>query len=185
MGKGGRLLVVDSPEVENSTANALLWPFGLSDPVRQSGQRVAELSAGKAVAVEAACEVDGGETLLRLGAHPVAARAGHGAGQVMAVGFASLFQDDQMGANWMTQPDADLSARFHLLFGLVRSAATGQPVVEPAASRRESSPPKSRKIPLPAPAGQAVDRRPEMGRSGCRRTAKWHFALRASKELSS
>lgn len=147
---GGRLLVIDAPDMENSTANALLWPFGLSMERGYPVQGSLKVSAAKpAVPVESACEVDGGEVLLRVGARPVVARARHGAGQVMAVGLASLFQDEQMGGNWMTQPDANLLARFDLLFRIVRSAATGQAVIEPAATRHEPPASKSRKIPLP------------------------------------
>ncbi len=147
---GGRLLVVDSTEVEDSTANTLLWPFGLSMERGNPAKGSFKLAAGKpAVSVEAACEVDGGETLLRLGAHPVAAKVRHGAGQVMAVGFGSLFQDDQMGGNWMVQPNADLLARYDLLFRVVRAAGHDQPVVAPVAPRKEAPTPKARKIPWP------------------------------------
>ena len=148
--QGGRLLVIDSPDVESSTANAILWPFGLSMERGYPVQGSLRVSPRKpAVPVESACGVDGGEALLRVGAHPVVARARHGAGQVMAVGLASLFQDEQMGGHWMPEPDANLLARFDLLFRLVRSAATGQAVIDPAATRHEPPPSKPRKIPLP------------------------------------
>lgn len=148
--QGGRLLVVDSPDVENSTANALLWPFGLSIERGYPVQGSLKASASKpALPVESACEVDGGESVLRVGARPVVAKAAYGKGRVMAVGLASLFRDEQMGGNWMTQPDANLLARFDLLFRLVRSAATDQPITEPAPTQHERSPSKSRKIPLP------------------------------------
>ena len=153
--QGGKLLVIDSPEIENSTANALLWPFGLSIERGISAKGSLKLSSARpAVPVEAACEVEGGEPLLRLGANPVAARVRHGAGQVTAIGFGSVFHDEQMGGNWMTEPDRDLLARFHLLLDLVRSAATGRPLVEPAAPRSGSPGPKSRLLPLPRMPGR-------------------------------
>ena len=95
---GGKLLVIDSPENAGSTANSLLWPFGLS--IHHDRAWKGKLTTAvklPAVDVARACEVAGGQPVARLDQYPVAASVHHGKGSVMAVGFGSLWNDTGMG----------------------------------------------------------------------------------------
>jgi hypothetical protein len=100
---GGKLLVIDSPDNINSTANGMLWPFRLSIHHQRGrlwkGKLVTALKLPK-VDVAAACEVAGGQPVAWVGPHAVAAVAQHGKGSVMAIGFGSLWNDQGMGELW-------------------------------------------------------------------------------------
>ncbi len=105
---GGKLLVIDSPENKDSTANGLLWPFGLS--VRHDHAWKGKLTAANKllpVDVEKACEVVGGQPVAKIDKYPVAAVVRHGKGSVMAIGFASLWNDAGMGETWVVPLDAN------------------------------------------------------------------------------
>jgi len=131
---GGRVLVLDSPENTTSTANSLLYPFGLS---LDSGQKLngSLVMVGKgtppqgsaattpnqgAVSVETAYKVVGGEPLITLEGTPVAATVRHGQGSVTAVGFASRWADARMGVTGDIVPDAEMRRVFDLEFTLLR-----------------------------------------------------------------
>lgn len=122
---GGRLVVLDSVEVQGTTANSLLWPFGLAcshatGPTTEGPLRC-DFSAPP-VSMLAACEIMGGEPLAWLHDVPVAARVRYGKGWVTAVGFAGLFNDGNMGFHWLPEPEADVLARYEVLYGLLRAA---------------------------------------------------------------
>ncbi len=141
---GGRLLVIDSPENEATTANSLLWPFGLSFERDQpwsgtlsvTSQPWAGLPTGRlgpasdwpGFRVEQAWSIQGGEPVAQLGIKPVAVVHRHGKGLVMAVGFGSAFNDTNMGDNWMTVPDAALRRRFDTLFALLQYLIEERPI---------------------------------------------------------
>jgi hypothetical protein len=147
---GGKLLVIDSPEVPNSTANGLLWPFGMSVRRGVDAKGKIGLDGGwPEIAVESVCEVLGGEPLLWVGKTPVAARTSFGQGHVLAIGFGAAFNDTAMGGSWMADPDDALLARFDLWFSILRAAATGQAVVQPPA--RPPRPPQADASPTPEP----------------------------------
>jgi len=143
--RGGKLLMIDSPESFGSTSNTLLWPFGLS--VSHAGSRPGQLRLSDtwpALPVEATCEIVGGEPFMWVDRMPVAARARYGQGSVMAVGFGHVLNDTAMGGHWMLTPDeeksmilradldADLRTRYDLLFALVEGLMEDRPVVAPA-----------------------------------------------------
>jgi hypothetical protein len=98
---GGRLLVVDSPENRGSTANSLLFPFGLSlhHDRLWKGKLLTAVKLPEAEVAQA-CEVGGGQPVARIGPYPVAAVASYGRGSVMAIGFGSLWNDKGMGETW-------------------------------------------------------------------------------------
>ena len=122
---GGDLLVLDSADVEGSTANSLLWPFGLSSrhdtPAQENAKLRCAFSAPEVPLAEA-CEISGGEPLAWLGETPVAAQARHGQGTVTAVGFGSLFNDENMGFHWLPEPEPAVRERYEVLYGLLRRA---------------------------------------------------------------
>lgn len=125
---GGKLLVIDSPENDESRANSLLWPFGLSIHHDRAWKgKLATSVKLPTVDVEGACEVIGGQPIAKLDKYTVAAVARHGKGSVMAVGFGSLWNDTRMGESWMMEPDATTKARFDVLFGLAGRFFDGKP----------------------------------------------------------
>ena len=127
---GGRLLVFDSPSNGRSTANSLLWPFGLSmqHASQALGGKLA-LPDGKvwpSVEIEMAKAVVGGEPIATIDGTSVAAQVKFGQGTVTAVGFASAFNDQHMGGHWMQPPDAELLDRYKLLYALFEMAFQGK-----------------------------------------------------------
>ncbi|MGD0517469.1 MAG: hypothetical protein ABSA26_08045, partial [Thermoguttaceae bacterium] len=140
--KGGRLLVFDSPENANSTANSLLWPFGLSIQHKQPCTGILDMVDNwPGINISLANEIVGGRAVGKVGERTVAAVAQHGKGTVMAVGFASLFIDKNMADTswmenkideqslWMLEPDAAMRLRYDVLYALVRLLVENKPVV--------------------------------------------------------
>ncbi len=126
--EGGVLVVIDSADNTDSTANSLLWPFGLSMP--NAPAQTGELTPGEASPLPVwpadrlaqGRRVEGGTTVLRAGGQPVAAFARHGRGAVLAIGCGELFQDSMMGETWMEEPSREVRARFDAYFALLRFA---------------------------------------------------------------
>lgn len=130
---GGKLMVIDSPDSVCSTANSLLWPFGLvMDPTAALAGKLHGEENWPDVAVETACAVGGGKPLVWIGETAVAARAEYGRGTVIAVGFGSVFNDTGMGFNWMTEPDEPLRKRFELWYRMMRALQDGGAIDEEA-----------------------------------------------------
>ncbi|MBN2294826.1 MAG: DUF4350 domain-containing protein, partial [Pirellulales bacterium] len=132
---GGRLLVFDSPHNRASTANSILWPFGLSF-VQSFGPVAGKLTLpdGKAwpgADIEAAWSVSGGEPLMQIDGTPVVARVQFGKGTVTVVGFATSFNDAAMGGTWLQEPDEAMIEHYKLLFGLFEAAFDGKPLSMP------------------------------------------------------
>jgi hypothetical protein len=129
---GGKLLVIDTPENGDSTANDLLSPFGLSIDHEKAWQGTLSSTALlPAVEIAGANEVTGAEPLASLGKRPVAAAMKYKKGSVMAVGFGSLWNDKRMGEHWMMEPDAAAKARYDVLFALLRSLLDDKPLPTP------------------------------------------------------
>ncbi len=124
---GGRLLVLDSPENQESTANSLLHPFGLKvTPAELAGQ-LSPAGDLPAVEVRAASDVEGGTPLFTLNGRPVAAAARKGEGLVVAIGFGQRFSDRRMGVISDVVPDATLRKVFDLAFALFRGVIAWRP----------------------------------------------------------
>jgi hypothetical protein len=122
---GGHLLVVDSPDVEGSTASSLLEPFGLAISGLSSSDEPILLRVDRCVAqppMLAANAIRGGEPIARWGDQTVAARTRYGAGSVTAVGFGSLFNDAAMGFHWLPEPDQATLERYEVLYALLSAA---------------------------------------------------------------
>ena len=130
---GGKVLVIDSPDVVGSTANSLLRPFkmAINHGVDQQGELRLTDDWPPGIELQATCQVVGGEPFMWVGQLPVAARVDHGKGSVMAIGFGSLFNDDGMGMYWTQDPDAELLNRFDVLFALVEALVEDHPIVAP------------------------------------------------------
>jgi len=133
--EGGRLLVIDSPENTASTANSLLWPFGLSlEHGRPRRGTLTLAGSWPNIEVQAACEVSGGTALARFRDMPVAAAARHGEGVVVAIGFGSIFNDAGMGLRWDVEPQPAVKTRFDTLFALLRYVVEDTPFSAATAS---------------------------------------------------
>ncbi len=144
--RGGKLLVIDSWDNNQSTADALLRPFGLS--ILHNEVWKGRLSvAGQASVSDAdgACEVAGGEPLARIDKVPVAAAVHYGKGLVMAVGLGSLWNDTRMGGHWMQEPSPAVRARYEVLFSLLRTLLAGK---APSATTPPTSTKPAEELPL-------------------------------------
>jgi len=137
---GGKVLVVDSPENMQSTANDLLSPFGLKvlhlSQMEQWWQgTLTMVGRWPWLKIDLACEVSGGRSVADLGGRPVAAIAAYGerGGKVLAVGFGSTFNDINLGGDysWMIEPDRDTRVRYEVLFSLLRLLVEDKPVAAP------------------------------------------------------
>lgn len=119
---GGKVLILDSPANAQSTANLLLFSFGLSvDHATPVKGAMATPEGWPAIAADSACEVKGGTPLIRLGNTPVASTVHHGQGTVTVIGLASCFTDRQMGVTGDAIPDPQLRNVYELEFSLLRS----------------------------------------------------------------
>jgi len=130
--RGGKLLVLDSPDVVGSTANSLLWQFGLG--VNHAASRAGKLGlrdGWPGIPVQAVCEVVGGEAFMWVEGLPVGTRTSYGKGRVMALGFGSLMNDNGLGGHWMAEATPEMLRRSEVLFALVRSLVEDRPVVSP------------------------------------------------------
>ena len=122
---GGKVLVFDAPDVEGSTVNDLLWPFGLS-----SSNAMAPYTSGYLLWPDAdrvpqlpfggSCSISGGEPIAWLGGVPVAAQVHCGQGTVTAVGFGTLFNDEAMGTHWLRDVAPETRSVYEVLYHLLR-----------------------------------------------------------------
>jgi len=118
---GGRVLVLDSPENAASTANSLLYPFGVAlDSSRKLAGFVQAMEERPPIRIESAYAIAGGQPVISLNGSPIAATVRHGQGSVTVVGFASLFADSHMGVTGDIVPDETLRTVFDLEFALLR-----------------------------------------------------------------
>jgi len=129
---GGKLLVFDSPDVRDSTANDLLWPFGLATSNAEATQIAGNLVWPGAddvppLELSACCRVSGGQAIAQVGDVPVAAQVRYGRGTVTAVGFGSLFNDASMGYHWLQEPNEQTLAVYEVLYHLLRTSLPAEP----------------------------------------------------------
>jgi hypothetical protein len=156
--RGGHVLLLDSPENEHSTANSLLYPFGLSvkrPDAPLAGMAVAaEGIALPSVPVTSAAEVAGGQPVARLlaaadqaaavaaataaaTAPVIAAGCRFGKGSVTVIGFASRFADANMGVTGDMEPSDDLRKVYEFEFQLLRQIlGVAAPATQPATARQ-------------------------------------------------
>ncbi len=145
---GGKLVVIDAPENAGSTANSLLWPFGLSIHHDQAWKgKLTTSSRLPVVDITSANQVSGGQPVGKLDKLPVIATIKYGKGSVLAIGCGSLWNDKQMGeresepgSGWMLDPDAAVKARYEVLFALLRSFLDDKPLpTSPPAEKTEKA----------------------------------------------
>ena len=127
---GGHALVIDTVEVQGSTANSLLWPFGLAVLHNAQTQPQGELrlaNKGPRVPLQATCTIEGGTPLAWLGNVPAAAQVRYGKGLVTAIGFGGLFNDANMGFHWLSPPEEQTLQRYEVLYAILRLALPTSP----------------------------------------------------------
>jgi hypothetical protein len=127
---GGRVLVFDSIDLQGSTANSILWPFGLesdhSVPAHEDGKLKLK-GSDLELPVQAACEITGGEPLAWLDNMPVAAQVRYGKGTITAIGLGMDFKDAGMNFGWLREVDDDMLNRYEVLYALLRASLPAQP----------------------------------------------------------
>jgi hypothetical protein len=131
---GGKVLVLDGPENSESTANSLLWPYGLSirhDMPTLRGPLIVPPQWPRPTSLSA-CQVSGGTPFIHIGEKPVATTARYGKGSVTVVAFSSLFNDANMGVTGDVIPDVAMRARYELEFALLRAIVQGSAASRPA-----------------------------------------------------
>jgi hypothetical protein len=121
---GGRLLVLDSPDVQGSTINSILWPFGMASSAAGAEQNAGDLTWANELGITpmpllASCRIEGGQPIAHVGETPVAAQVRHGRGLITVVGFGSLFNDTAMGTHWLPPPEQETLQRYDILYGLL------------------------------------------------------------------
>jgi hypothetical protein len=119
---GGHVLIVDAPANASSTANALLYPFGMRMVTSPALAGPLETPPGwpAGLSTRNAGQIEGGIPLIRTAGRPVAATVEHGKGTVTAIGFGAQFADWNMGATGDTIPDAAMRNLYELEFRLLR-----------------------------------------------------------------
>ena len=123
---GGKVLVLDSPANTESTANSLLYPFGLT--VTPSANLSGSLKAPEnwpVIKIDSTCQIKGGEPIMWVANTPIAARVRYGEGTVTVIGFGSRFADYYMGVIGDVVPGDELRKVFDLQFALLRSIVSG------------------------------------------------------------
>jgi len=123
---GGKVLILDSPTNVESTANSLLYPFGLT--VKPGPNLSGPLKAPEnwpVIRIDSTCDINGGETLASVTNIPVAARVRHGKGTVTVIGFGSRFADAYMGVTGDVVPDDGLRKVFDLQFAILKAIVSG------------------------------------------------------------
>ncbi len=123
---GGQLVVFDSPDVEESTANSILMLFELSSspnaPNSDDDDTPVRMADGSApTPLSNSCVISGGTPIALWGKNSVAASMRFGKGTVTAIGFGSLFNDANMGYHWLADPDKELLQRYETLYALLRA----------------------------------------------------------------
>jgi hypothetical protein len=119
---GGKVLILDSPENSVSTANSLLYPFGLA--VNRSKQLRGSFKAQPdwpTITINSSCQIDGGKPIMWIDSTPIAASIRHGRGTVTVIGFGSRFTDANMGVTGDVVPDENLRKVFELQFRLLKT----------------------------------------------------------------
>ncbi|MFC1781050.1 DUF4350 domain-containing protein [Planctomycetota bacterium] len=123
---GGRVLVLDSPENTDSTANSLLYPFGLTvDRTASISGQSGSAQSWPSINIDSACRIEGGQAILSVNNQPVASTVSFGAGTVTAIGFGSRFADAYMGVTGDVVPDEQLREVFELEFLILQKIVTG------------------------------------------------------------
>jgi hypothetical protein len=126
---GGKVLVMDSADNDNSTADELLAGFGMKMnrgknttlPSAYSPSWMGTAGRNRAIAIE------GGEALLRSSeGEPILSVVKVGSGTVAALTFSRLFTNPPMGGSYRVAPNQQQRAIYDLEFNLLRGLGEGK-----------------------------------------------------------
>ncbi len=123
---GGKVLIFDSPENTESTANSLLYPFGLN--VNRSARINGQLKAPEGwpiIKIDSVFQIEAGEPIMSVVNATVAARVRHSKGTVTVIGFGSRLADAYMGVIGDVVPDDQLRKVFDLQFMILKDIISG------------------------------------------------------------
>ncbi len=127
--EGGKILVIDSDINKKSSANSLLYPFGIKIDKYNMVQGKLEVP-GKwpypdispdDIDIPSAYVIEGGHPIMTINGKPVGVHLQHGKGSVTAIGFGSRFTDADMGVSADVIPDESLYNVYKLEFSILRS----------------------------------------------------------------
>ena len=124
---GGKVLILDSPANVKSTANSLLYPFGLN--VMPGTNLKGLLKAPESwpvIRIDSTYQIEGGQPIIWVENAPIAATARHGKGIVSVIGFGSRFADAYMGVTGDVVPNDELRKVFDLQFATLKAIVSGQ-----------------------------------------------------------
>lgn len=129
--KGGKILIIDSDINKKSSANSLLYPFGIKIDRYNIVEGILELPekwsspdpdiSSVDVDIPSAYVIEGGNPIMTIDGKPVCVHLRYGKGSVTVVGFGSRFTDANMGVSADVIPDATLYNVYKLEFSILRS----------------------------------------------------------------
>lgn len=126
--KGGKLLVMDTPDNGGSTADELLASFGMKIN-REKSATVPSLYAPSGMGTappNRASVIEGGEPLLRSAeGDPILSMVKVGNGSVAALTFSRLFTNPPMGGSYRVVPNQQQRAIYELEFNLLKGLGEG------------------------------------------------------------
>jgi len=125
---GGKVLILDSPENTGSTANSLLYPFGVSVNHRtQLSGQLKPPQTWPVIKIDSACAIEGGEPFMWVANMPIAVKVNHGKGTVTVIGIGSRFADAYMGVTGNVIPNNELRQVYELQFRILESIVSDKP----------------------------------------------------------
>jgi hypothetical protein len=126
--RGGKVLMMDSADNGNSTADELLASFGMKMNREKSATLPPAYSPAwmGAAGRNRAIAIDGGEALLRsYEGEPILSMVKVGKGTVAALTFSRLFTNPPMGGSYRVIPNQQQRAIYDLQFNLLRGLGEG------------------------------------------------------------
>ena len=124
---GGKILILDSPENTGSTANSLLYPFGINimQTISQSGQLKTPVN-WPTTSITSAYQIEGAEPFLRINNIPIGVSMNFGNGTVTVISFGSKFSDASMGITGDVVPNIEQRKIFDLEFNIIKKIISEQ-----------------------------------------------------------
>jgi hypothetical protein len=118
---GGKILILDSPENIDSTANSLLYPFGIN--IDRTTSYSGQLKAPEywpTIKIDSAYKIEGAEPFLWVDNVPIGASLKFGNGTVIVISFGTRFADTNMGTTGDIVPNNELQKVFDLEFEIFK-----------------------------------------------------------------
>jgi hypothetical protein len=118
---GGKILILDSPENSDSTANSLLYPFGINiDRTTSYSGLLKAPENWPTIRIDSAYKIEGAEPFLWADNVPIGASLKFGKGIVTVISFGTRFADTNMGTTGDIVPNNELRKVFDLEFEILK-----------------------------------------------------------------